>query len=101
MRRFRGTGGDEVADTIRRYILDILGDKAPSRLGDDEPLLSSGLIDSLAVEQLLYFVEDKYEIELDERDLSAANFETIGAMAAFVREKLGEEIDEAAAGEEA
>jgi acyl carrier protein len=77
-----------VKERISAYILEeILGDDAPASLSDDTPLLSSGLLDSLAVEQLLLFLEDELGVAFEESDYSAENFETLDAIDRLVRQK--------------
>ncbi|HEY7661408.1 MAG TPA: acyl carrier protein [Actinomycetota bacterium] len=75
-------------DAIHAYIRDeILGEDAPSDLADDTPLLSSGLMDSLAVEQLLLFLEDEYRVRFEDADYSVENFETVIAIEELLRRK--------------
>lgn len=77
-------------DAIIAYIADdILGEDAPPDLAHDTPLLSTGLLDSLSVEQLLLFLEDEHGVEFDESDYSAENFETVDAIVGLLRRKLG------------
>jgi len=59
-------------------------------LTPDTPLLSSGVLDSLGILQLMGFLGDELGIEIGEDDFTMENFETIGALAAFVaRRKAG------------
>ncbi len=75
-------------EKITAYILEeILGEDAPASLAHDTPLLSSGLLDSLAVEQLLLFLEDELGIAFEESDYSAENFETLDAIDRLIQRK--------------
>lgn len=59
-------------------------------LTPDTPLLASGVLDSLGILQLMGFLGDELGIEIGEDDFTMDNFETIGALAAFVaRRKAG------------
>ena len=49
--------------------------------------LASGMLDSLAVELLIGWVEDEFEISLDHRDVVAENFASVGALSAVVDAK--------------
>ena len=53
----------------------------------DQSLIGSGLIDSLAVLDLVEFLEAEFDIQLDPEDLTGDNFDTIAAMARLVRER--------------
>ncbi len=86
-------------DSIRAYIVEQIleEDTAPPDLADDTPLLSSGLLDSLAVEQLLLFLEDEHGVKFEESDYSVENFETIAAIHDLLRRKLADLPTEPAA----
>jgi acyl carrier protein len=78
----------EVRTQILNYIADfLLGEDGTQEVGSDTPLLSSGLIDSVAVEELLRFIEEEYELEFEEEELNAENFETVDRIAVLVERK--------------
>ena len=56
-------------------------------LAVDQSLIGSGLIDSLAVLDLVEFLESEFAIQLDPEDLTGENFDTIAAMARLVTER--------------
>ena len=53
-------------------------------VGDDEVLPSSGLLDSAAVLELIFWVENEFDLEVDQDDLSLDNFGTIQKMADYI-----------------
>ncbi|UCF21752.1 MAG: acyl carrier protein [Gemmatimonadota bacterium] len=53
------------------------------------PLLQTGLIDSLGMEELVTFLEAAFGIEVQDDDLLPDNFETVEAIAALIERKLG------------
>ena len=60
--------------------------RQPSRLiGADEPLLTSGLIDSFHLVDLGMFVEDKFGVRIDDAELNASTFDTLSQLAALIR----------------
>ena len=75
---------------IRSILRDTLnlGDRA-DRLTPDSPLLG-GLpeFDSMAVVTVVTMVEDEFGITVDDDELSADVFATVGSLAAFVLAKL-------------
>jgi acyl carrier protein len=78
----------EVRTQILNYIADfLLGEDDTQEVASDTPLLSSGLIDSVAVEELLRFIEEEYELEFEEEELNAENFETVDRIAVLVERK--------------
>ncbi|MFL5799241.1 MAG: acyl carrier protein [Actinomycetota bacterium] len=68
---------------VRRFIVDELLDDRPT--GDP---LAQELLDSLAIEQLVAFCEEEFGVALEDDDLIAENFESLGAVASLVDRKL-------------
>lgn len=58
-------------------------------LSDDQSLIESGLIDSLAVLDLIEFLESQCEVQFDPEDLTAENFDCISSMTALVEKRMG------------
>jgi acyl carrier protein len=74
----------ELSRSIRAVIQEIVDD--PSlRLANDTPLLSSGLIDSVGVEQLMVWLEDELGVGFYDEDYSVENFDTVDAIEALTR----------------
>ena len=47
-------------------------------------------LDSMAVVMLIAALEDRFGIAVDDDEISAATFETVGSLAAFVAEKTAQ-----------
>ena len=79
---------DEIRSTLGRYIAtEILKD--PGRqLADDEPLISSGLVDSFSLVDLALFVESTFGVHIDDTELSAQVFDSLRGLAQLVRGRL-------------
>ena len=68
---------------IRDFIAQqLLRDRAAP--ADDAPLLTSGLMDSLAVIRLVDFIEQQFSIRVAAEAVTLENFETLNAMDAYV-----------------
>ena len=57
-----------------------------SNLSDDTPLL--GAIDSLGLIQLVAFLEEEFEIDIAESEITADNFRTASDLDRLVQQKL-------------
>jgi acyl carrier protein len=56
--------------------------KEPTRIiKADEPIISSGLIDSFSLVDLALIVEDLYGVHIDDAELSADTFDTLDQLA--------------------
>jgi acyl carrier protein len=74
---------------IRRFIRGTLLDP-DSPAGDP---LAAGMLDSLALEQLIGFLEERYGIALTDEEIDAERFSSIPAVVAMVRAHLRESRD--------
>ena len=72
---------------VREFLQNELG-KDVTGVGPDDSLLESGMIDSVAVMQLVAFLETTYGIRVAEDDLMPENFDTLGAIAIFVNQRV-------------
>ena len=80
---------DQFKDTIREFIVSqYLPGEALENLKDDTPLLSSGILDSLAALGLISFIEKQYGVELDVYDTSIEQFDRIEDIARAVDRKV-------------
>lgn len=62
--------------------------KQPNRIiGIDEPLLSSGLIDSFSLVDLALFVEDSFGVRIEDSELNASTFDSLNQLAALVQSR--------------
>jgi acyl carrier protein len=59
----------------------------PANLTADYRLIDNGVLDSMAMFEVIAFIENSYGIEVDDSDLSADNFETTRSIAALVSRK--------------
>jgi acyl carrier protein len=75
---------DEIRSKLREYILQSLLRNPSYDLGDDEPLITGGLMDSFSLAQIGVFVEDAFGIYIPDTDLTVANMNTLNQMAARV-----------------
>ena len=78
---------NKTTDALAQYVAaQIL--KQPKRvLRADEPLISSGLIDSFSLVDLSLFVEDHFGVRLDDSELNAGTFDTLGQLADLIAQR--------------
>jgi acyl carrier protein len=73
----------ELAQFVRAHFPQFANDDVE---GDTE-LLARGL-DSLAVLDLMTFMSERFQLELEEEDFAAENFETVDTLSRLVQRKL-------------
>jgi acyl carrier protein len=76
----------EISDRIRSYIQDELTYEGSDtqELTDETPLLG-GMIDSLGLTQLIGFLEEEFDISIDDADVTADNFRTVGEIEKLIQ----------------
>jgi acyl carrier protein len=77
-------------DEVKNVLIDTLSlGPAGQALQADSPLLGSlPELDSMAVVTLIGALEEHFGIMIDDDDISASTFETLGSLAAFVSAKM-------------
>ena len=83
--------GDPIAyGEVRRLVIDWLDDNfhfgdADSLIqSDDQSFLDNGILASLGFVQLIVYLEDKYKITIDRKDLSRENFDSMAKIVNYV-----------------
>ncbi len=79
---------NEVKEKLKNFICtEIMNDPAYP-LTYDEPLITSGLIDSFSLAQVGVFVEIEFKLYIPDPELTVDQMNTINAMAAKIMEKM-------------
>lgn len=75
---------DQTISNLERFIAtNIL--KQPNRtIAAEEPLISSGLIDSFSLMDLALHVEDTFGVRIDDTELNADTFDTLNQLATLI-----------------
>jgi acyl carrier protein len=74
-------------ERIATYIREtLLIDNGEVSLTKDEPLFE-GLLDSLAVLRLVAFLESEFGVQVEDGDITPANFNTVDRIGAYLRRK--------------
>ena len=62
----QGTSVEEIQSVVKDFIMrEFLPDEDPNELQNDTPLISDGIIDSIAALKLVAFIEETYGIEIN------------------------------------
>jgi acyl carrier protein len=78
----------EVQSTVKAFILrEFLQGESPDALTESTPLITSGVLDSLATLKLVSFLENTYGVTFEAHEVDAEHLDTIGAIANFVLAK--------------
>jgi len=78
---------EDVRDRIRGFVLETFPLARHNPPGDADPLLESGLVDSLGILELVNFITEEFAVAVTDEDLQPENFNTIESLVRFVRER--------------
>ena len=79
---------NEIKSKLKQFICTEIMNDAEYPLTYEEPLITSGLIDSLSLAQVGVFVEIEFNTYIPDPELTVDKMNTINAMAAKIMEKM-------------
>ncbi len=79
----------EIEGAIKEYILkEFLPGENPQELTESTPLITGGILDSLATVKLVVFLEERFKIQIKAHETMVDYLNTITDIAHLVRSKL-------------
>ena len=76
------------ASTIKQYILtDIMAGQDAGDLTDTTPLVTTGVLDSMALLKLVLFLEEEFSVSVEPDEATAEKLDTIKKMVELVSSK--------------
>jgi acyl carrier protein len=80
---------DAIKSTVKSYILkEFLPGEDPDELTDETPLITGGILDSLATLKLVAFLEEQYGIAVQAHETDVDHLDTVALIATLVASKL-------------
>ena len=75
-------------DTVKRFILaEFLPGEDPGNLTPITPLMSAGILDSLATLKLITFLEQEFNVQIEAHEADEEHFNTLESICALVDSK--------------
>jgi acyl carrier protein len=78
---------DSIASTLSAKIAERILKQPNRAIKPDEPLISSGLIDSFSLVDLALIVEDEFDVRIDDSELNADTFDTLDALVKLIESR--------------
>jgi acyl carrier protein len=76
---------DETTQKIKEFIVEeFMPDVPAEELDDDFDLLTGGVVDSLGLLKVVAWLEDEFDIAVDDSELGPDSFRTVAAIKAYV-----------------
>ncbi|XUX01114.1 MAG: acyl carrier protein [Dehalogenimonas sp.] len=84
----------DIESAIKTYLNDNFLNRLPSViLKDDDSLFENGIVDSTGVLEMVAFIEQTFDIRVEDEDLIPENLDSINRLNAFIRTKLNPKIE--------
>ena len=77
----------DVQYEIRNYIVDRILLDDDDRLDENLSFQESGILDSMGFLELITFIEERFGIEIPDRELIPENFDTLRKISSFIQSK--------------
>ena len=79
---------EDTSEKIKNYILEKFPLARKRAIGNEDPLLEGGVLDSMGVLELVEFIEIEFQITVSDEDLLPENFQSIGRIVSFICHKI-------------
>jgi acyl carrier protein len=76
-----------ITDTIRRFLTERAWLTDSTEVSESDSLLEKGVLDSLAMIELVSFIEQTFQVRIHDEELMPENFDSLAAMEAFITSK--------------
>jgi len=78
---------DQILSSVEKFIATQILKQPNRKISAEEPLLSSGLIDSFSLMDLALFVEDTFGVRIEDTELNANTFDNLPQLAALIESR--------------
>ncbi len=75
---------ETILPALEKYIATQILKQPNRKIAADEPLISSGLIDSFSLMDLALFVEDTFGVRIEDTELNANTFDSLNQLAGLI-----------------
>ena len=77
-----------ITESIRTYLIrEFFRGESMAALADDQALVTSGLLDSVATLKLVLYLEEEFKITIDTADIANGQLDTLRSIEALILEK--------------
>jgi acyl carrier protein len=89
------TRTDPIADEVRHFVVEnFLFGQTSAVPAEDASLLETGVIDSTGVLELVAFLEERFDVRVEDTELVPENLDSLRRLSDFVRRKQAENEDQ-------
>ena len=90
MAKMEEEGQISVKDVLRKFITEnFLASAGLDTFDDDDSFMEKGIVDSTGVLELLEFVEEQFDIRVEDEEVIPDNLDSLNKLTSFVNRKAG------------
>jgi acyl carrier protein len=78
---------NDTISSLENYIVTTVLKQPTRKIKPDEPLISSGLIDSFSLMDLALFVEDTFGVRIEDTELNADTFDNLTQLVSLIESR--------------
>jgi acyl carrier protein len=83
------TAASKVEVVLRKYIAEnLLFTDGDLPIGDDDSFIENGIVDSTGILELVLFVEEAFDMKVQDSDVVPENFDSVARLAGYIRARL-------------
>ena len=80
---------EEIIGTVKKFIIDnFLFGQEDNPIMENDSFMGKGIIDSTGILELIDFLEEEYEIAIEDNELLPENLDSLSNIGRFVKAKL-------------
>lgn len=83
-----------IKETMIKFIKDYFIKESGTVLNDDTLLVENDIIDSTGVIELVAFIEETFEIRVEDSEIISANLDSINRLVDFIQPKLAKKASD-------
>jgi acyl carrier protein len=81
----------KIQSTVKEFILgEFLPGEDPSALTDTTPMITTGVLDSIATLKLVSFLEERFQITIEAHEADVDHLNTLVDITRLIRSKMGQ-----------
>lgn len=78
-----------IRDEIRKFIVEKFLFSCGDQLDDEASLLETNTVDSIGILEIVSFIENRFNLKVEDEELTAENLDSVSKISRFVEKKLG------------
>ncbi len=82
-----------IKNSVRQFLLDNFVMGANAKIADDVSFMKAHILDSTGFIELIMFIEDTYQLKVDDDEMLPENFDSLVNIEAYVARKKAVGID--------